>query len=306
MKILLTGAFGNIGSQLAEDASHDRRNRNMSWFTKSGTEKEKKCLREDLWVKCGRCGAHVFKEGWANNHKVCPQCNYHDKLTAYERIGLTLDSGTFTEMFESITPSDPLSFVDGKGAYPAKVDEARAKTKLNESVVTGTGKINGILVSIAVMDFRFLGGSLGSGTGEKILQASNYAFEKEVPFITFSASGGARMQEGALSLMQMAKTCAGISRLNRKRIPYISVLTDPTTGGVSASFAMVGDVNIAEPGALIGFAGRRVIEQTINQKLPDDFQTSEFLLEHGFLDAIVNRSDLKKNLSGILSYWNHN
>ena len=278
----------------------------MSWFTKSGKEKEKKCLREDLWVKCGRCGAHVFKEDWAKNHKVCPKCNYHGKLTAYERISLTIDSGTFTETFASITPSDPLSFVDGKGAYPAKVDKARAKTKLNESVVTGAGRINGIPVSIAVMDFRFLGGSLGSGTGEKILRASNYSLEKEVPLIIFSSSGGARMQEGALSLMQMAKTCAGISRLNRKKIPYISVLTDPTTGGVSASYAMVGDVNIAEPGAVIGFAGRRVIEQTIQQRLPNNFQTSEFLLEHGFLDAIVNRSEIKKTLSGILSYWNHN
>ena len=277
----------------------------MSWFIKSRQEKPKKCLREDIWVRCGRCGAHVFKEDWASNHKVCPQCNYHGKLTAYERIGLTLDPGTFTETCGSITPSDPLSFVDGKGPYPAKVVEARAKTKLNESVVTGNGKINGIPVAIAVMDFRFLGGSLGSGTGEKILRASNDAVDKEVPLVIFSASGGARMQEGALSLMQMAKTCAGISRLNRGRIPYISVLTDPTTGGVSASFAMVGDVNIAEPGAVIGFAGRRVIEQTINQKLPDDFQTSEFLLEHGFLDAIVDRRDMKKNLSSILSYWNH-
>ena len=278
----------------------------MPWFTKSSKATEKKCLRDDLWVRCGRCGTHVFKADWENNLKVCPKCNYHGKLTAYERIGLTLDPGTFTEMFESITPSDPLSFVNGKGTYPAKVSEARAKTKLNESVVTGAGRINGIPVSIAVMDFGFLGGSLGSATGEKILQASNYAFEKEVPLIIFAASGGARMQEGTLSLMQMAKTCAGISRLNRKRIPYISVLTDPTTGGVSASFAMVGDVNIAEPGAVIGFAGRRVIEQTINQRLPDDFQTSEFLLEHGFLDAIVNRGDMKNRLSSILSYWNHN
>ena len=278
----------------------------MPWFGTGAKARAKHPPRENLWVKCRRCGAHVFKEDWANNQKVCPKCNFHDRLTAYERIGLTLDSGTFSETFESITPGDPLAFVDAKGDYPAKVDDARAKTKLNESVVTGTGKINGIPVSMAVMDFRFLGGSLGSGTGEKILQASNYAFEKEVPLIIFSASGGARMQEGALSLMQMAKTCAGISRLNRKRIPYVSVLTDPTTGGVSASFAMVGDVNIAEPGAVIGFAGRRVIEQTINQKLPDDFQTSEFLLEHGFLDAIVNRGDMKKALSCILSYWNRN
>lgn len=235
---------------------------------------------------------------------MCPKCNWHGKITAYERIGITLDSGTFKELNENIRPADPLNFVDGKGPYSQKVVEATSKTGLNESVVTGTGKINGLAVVIAVMDFRFLGGSLGSATGEKILLAANYAYDHKLPYIVFSASGGARMHEGILSLMQMAKTCAGIARLNDKKIPYISVLTDPTTGGVSASFAMVGDVNIAEPGALIGFAGRRVIEQTIKQKLPDTFQTSEFVQEHGFIDMVVHRKDLKNTLHKILSFYN--
>jgi acetyl-CoA carboxylase carboxyl transferase subunit beta len=233
---------------------------------------------------------------------VCPQCGYHGKLTAYERIGLTLDSGTFKEIDDTITPADPLAFVDGKGSYADKAAAARAKSGLNESVVTGTGKIEGIAVSLAVMDFRFLGGSLGSGTGEKILRAATYAYDHRVPYIIFSASGGARMHEGILSLMQMAKTCAAIARLKERHIPYISVMTDPTTGGVSASYATIGDVNIAEPGALIGFAGRRVIEQTIKQKLPPDFQTAEFLLQHGFLDLIVPRERMREQLSLILRY----
>jgi acetyl-CoA carboxylase carboxyl transferase subunit beta len=274
----------------------------MAWFTKSKSEKEK--TRQDLWIRCPRCKKHVFKEDWHNSHSVCPKCNYHGKLTAYERIGITLDADTFKESDESIYPSDPLQFVDGKGSYRDKVENTRKKTGLNESVVTGTGKINGKQVAIAVMDFRFLGGSLGSGTGEKILGAANHAYDHRIPFIIFSASGGARMHEGILSLMQMAKTCAGVARLNDRKIPYISVLTDPTTGGVSASFAMVGDVNLAEPGALIGFAGRRVIENTIRQKLPDDFQTAEYLLEHGFIDHIVHRSEMKNTISNILSFYN--
>lgn len=274
----------------------------MAWFTKSKSEKEK--TRQDLWIRCPRCKKHVFKEDWHNSHSVCPKCNYHGKLTAYERIGITLDADTFKELDESIYPADPLQFVDGKGSYLDKVENTRKKTGLNESVVTGTGKINGKQVAIAVMDFRFLGGSLGSGTGEKILGATNHAYDHRIPFIIFSASGGARMHEGILSLMQMAKTCAGVARLNDRKIPYISVLTDPTTGGVSASFAMVGDVNLAEPGALIGFAGRRVIENTIRQKLPDDFQTAEYLLEHGFIDHIVHRSEMKNTISNILSFYN--
>jgi acetyl-CoA carboxylase carboxyl transferase subunit beta len=228
----------------------------------------------------------------------------HGKITAFERIEMVLDAGTFKELNKKIRPGDPLRFVDGKGPYSDKVDKARKQTGLNEAVVTGTGKIDGKPVVVAVMDFRFLGGSLGSGTGEKILLASNYAYDHRLPYIIFSASGGARMHEGILSLMQMAKTCAGIARLNERRLPFISVLTDPTTGGVSASYAMVGDVNISEPGALIGFAGRRVIEQTIKQKLPDTFQTSEFLLEHGFLDMIVSRSEMKHTLSSLLSFYN--
>ncbi len=276
----------------------------MPWFIKSKAEKEaRKKLAEEIWIKCQNCNAHIFKQDFINNLSVCPKCNWHGKITAYERIGITIDSGTFTETNESIRPCDPLSFIDGKGSYADKVEEARKKTGLNESVVTGTGKINGIAVVIAVMDFRFLGGSLGSGTGEKILRGAEYAYEHRLPYIIFSASGGARMHEGILSLMQMAKTCAAIARLNERKIPYISVLTDPTTGGVSASFAMVGDVNIAEPGALIGFAGRRVIEQTIKQKLPDGFQTAEFVLEHGFVDMIVNRCDLKKTLASIISFY---
>jgi acetyl-CoA carboxylase carboxyl transferase subunit beta len=224
-------------------------------------------------------------------------------LSAYERIGIILDPGTFKELFETISPADPLNFVDAKESYKEKVESTRQKTGLNEAVVTGTGKINDIPVVVAVMDFRFLGGSLGSGTGEKILLAANHSYDHKIPLIIFSASGGARMHEGILSLMQMAKTCAGIARLNEKKIPYISVLTDPTTGGVSASFASVGDVNIAEPGALIGFAGRRVIENTIKQKLPDNFQTSEYLLEHGFIDCIVQRSEMKSALAQILSFY---
>lgn len=277
----------------------------MPWFSKSRSKRDaRKQQSDEIWIKCQKCSSHVFKQDFVDNYNVCPKCNWHGKINAHERIGLILDTGTFREINKKIRPSDPLSFVDGKGPYTEKVEKARNQTGLNEAVVTGTGKINGIPVVVAVMDFRFLGGSLGSGTGEKILLGSSYAYDHRLPYIVFSASGGARMHEGILSLMQMAKTCAGIARLNEKRLPYISVLTDPTTGGVSASYAMVGDINIAEPGALIGFAGRRVIEQTIKQELPDSFQTSEFLLEHGFLDMIVERSKLKDTLSSILSFYN--
>ena len=277
----------------------------MPWFIKSKSERNlEKKQTDEMWVKCKQCNAHIFKQDFINNLSVCTKCGWHGKITAYERIGMILDEGTFKEINESIRPCDPLSFVDGKGPYSAKVEQAQKKTGLNESVVTGLGKIDGIPVAVAVMDFRFLGGSLGSGTGEKILLGSSYAYDHKIPYIVFSASGGARMHEGILSLMQMAKTCAGIARLNERKIPYISVLTDPTTGGVSASYAMVGDINIAEPGALIGFAGRRVIEQTIRQKLPDSFQTAEFVLEHGFLDMVVTRSEMKKTLSSLLSFYN--
>jgi acetyl-CoA carboxylase carboxyl transferase subunit beta len=274
----------------------------MPWFIKSKIEEVKKPAKEDIWIRCESCKAHIFKEDWSNNQKVCPKCNYHAKLTAYERIAYTIDEDTFKEMFANFTSSDPLHFVYDKGSYSDRVNEARIKTRLNEAVVTGTGKIDKIPVAVAVMDFRFLGGSLGSATGEKILQMANYSYSHRIPYLIFSASGGARMHEGTLSLMQMAKTCAGIARFKEKNVPFISICTNPTTGGVSASFAMIGDINIAEPGAVVGFAGRRVIEQTIKQKLPDNFQTAEYCLEHGFIDIVVERKKMKLMLSKILSF----
>lgn len=273
----------------------------MAWFKHS---RQKKAANDEIWLKCPKCKKPIFKEDWFNSHKVCPKCGHHEKLTAWERIGITLDADSFNELDSTLKPADPLNFSDAKGPYVDKVAATIEKTGLNESVITGTGTINGISVAIAVMDFRFLGGSLASATGEKITRAANHALANKLPLIIFSASGGARMHEGILSLMQMAKTCGAVSKLNEKDIPYISVMTNPTTGGVSASFATVGDVNLAEPGALIAFAGRRVIETTIKQKLPDDFQTSEYLLEHGFVDKIVHRDDMKNTLHTILSFYN--
>jgi acetyl-CoA carboxylase carboxyl transferase subunit beta len=273
----------------------------MGWFNRSSKEDKTK-ISEELFVVCRGCKAHVFKEELEKNMKVCPKCGYHMRLTYQERLDMLVDAGTFREFNKQISTTDPLEFVDGKGPYADKAAQAKAKTGMNEAIVTGSGNIGGIRVVLGVMDFRFLGGSLASGTGEKILLAAEHALRMKRPLILFSASGGARMHEGIISLMQMAKTCAAIAKLNKAQIPYISVLTDPTFGGVSASYATVGDINIAEPGAMVGFAGRRVIEQTIKQKLPDDFQTSEYLLEHGFLDAIVKRSDMKDYLHKVLLY----
>ncbi len=274
----------------------------MAWYSKAITEKKQQ--KNTLWVKCKQCGSHIWQDEWDNNLNVCPNCNFHGSISAHQRAELLFDDGTFYEMFTDISPVDSLNFKDLKGSYKDKIEENKKKTGISESVVSGRGQISGIPAVASIMDFRFLGGSLGSGTGEKILQAANFAYDNHLPYIVFSASGGARMQEGVLSLMQMAKTCAGVARLNKKDIPFISVLTNPTTGGVTASYAMMGDLNIAEPGAVIGFAGRRVIEQTIGEKLPEDFQTAEYLLEHGFIDAIVNRKDLKEYLSKVLSYYN--
>jgi acetyl-CoA carboxylase carboxyl transferase subunit beta len=276
----------------------------MGWFSTSRRKQDTQETRKEIWTVCPACKAHVYKQEWDKKLNICPKCNFHDKIPYETRLKLLIDPGSFTEINADITTSDPLKFSDGKGSYSDKADAARAKTGMKEAVVTGHGRIHGTRVVLAVMDFRFLGGSLGSGTGEKILLAANYALKHELPYIVISASGGARMHEGIISLMQMAKTCAGIARLHEARIPYISILTHPTTGGVSASYAMVGDINIAEPGAMIGFAGRRVIEQTIKQKLPDDFQTAEYLLEHGFIDHIVNRHDMKDFLHKVLKYWN--
>ena len=272
----------------------------MGWFTRKKDMMEEK---PELWTVCPSCKAHVYKEEWQAALKVCPQCNYHERLACRERLELLADDDSFMEFDEDITPLDPLEFSDAKGPYADKAKAAAKKLELNESILTGRCKMNGRPVVLGIMDFRFLGGSLASGTGEKIFLAADYALRHKLPFIIFSASGGARMHEGILSLMQMAKTCAAIARLNEAGIPYISVLTDPTTGGVSASFAMVGDINIAEPKALIGFAGRRVIEQTIKQKLPDDFQTAEYLQEHGFVDHIVGRAEMKDFLCRVLHYW---
>lgn len=276
----------------------------MGWFTKSNADRRSVKKSPELWIRCRGCKKHIYKEDWFNTNNVCPKCNYHGRLSASERLNITVDDGTFKEINSEIYPADPLEFVDGKGKYNDRVEEARQKMGLNESILTGTGKINDISVVIGIMDFRFLGGSLGSGTGEKILLSANYAYDHKLPLVIFSASGGARMHEGLFSLMQMAKTCAAIARLNERNLPYISILTDPTTGGVSASFAMVGDIHLSEPGALIGFAGRRVIEQTIKQKLPNNFQKSEYLLDHGFIDSVVQRAELKRVISGILSFYN--
>lgn len=276
----------------------------MGWFTKSKAtpSKPESPRKEEIWIQCPSCKAHIYKEEWEKNLKVCDRCNFHERLTWEERVQVLLDEGSFNELAASVSWNDPLKFSDAKGPYTDKAAETCAKTGMKESVVTGTGRILGTRVALAIMDFRFLGGSLASGTGEKILQAAMYAVRHKLPYIIISASGGARMHEGIVSLMQMPKTCAALAQLREAGLPYISIMTDPTTGGVSASYAMVGDIHIAEPRSLIGFAGRRVIEETIKQKLPDDFQTAEYLLDHGFVDMIVPRRDMKETLFKILKY----
>ncbi|MFO7937505.1 MAG: acetyl-CoA carboxylase, carboxyltransferase subunit beta [Kiritimatiellia bacterium] len=273
----------------------------MSWF-ESPVENPLRVPSEAIWTVCPRCKAYVVKEKWEVACKVCPSCNYHARLTCLERVKLLADKGTFREFNASVGVNDPLKFKDAKGTYADKAKSAAEKSGINESILTGTCKIDGSRIVLGVMDFKFMGGSLGSGTGERVLLATEKAIALKIPLVIVSASGGARMHEGIVSLMQMAKTCAAIGKLKEAGLPYLSVLTDPTTGGVSASYAMVGDLNIAEPKALIGFAGRRVIEQTIRQKLPDDFQTAEYMMEHGFIDHIVPRSELKAFLGKVLLY----
>lgn len=274
----------------------------MAWFTSSATPATPRRV-EELWAICPSCKAHVSKVTWESSLRVCPRCGAHDRLSCRDRLKLLVDDGSFVERHAEVTWSDPLGFRDASGSYADKAKAAVAKSGIGEAVVTGTATIEGLPVVLGVMDFRFLGGSLGSGTGERILLATEDALRLKCPCVLISASGGARMHEGIVSLMQMAKTCAGIARLDAAGIPYVSILTDPTTGGVSASYAMVGDVNLAEPHSLIGFAGRRVIEQTIKQKLPDDFQTAEYLEAHGFLDRIVPRADLRCFVAKLLRYW---
>ncbi len=257
----------------------------------------------ELWAICPKCKAHVEKAEWAASSPLCPRCGAPRRIGCRQRVAEIADKGTFAEIGAGISTSDPLSFVSAGVKYADKAADTKAKTGLDEAILVGTAEICGHAVVLGVMDFAFFGGSLGSGTGERIVLAAEEAIRLGRPLILFCASGGARMHEGIVSLMQMARTTAAISRLHEAGLPYVAVLTDPTTGGVSASFATVGDLVVAEPKALIGFAGRRVIENTIKQKLPDDFQTAEYLQEHGFLDAIVARADLCAWLDKALSYF---
>jgi len=256
---------------------------------------------EGMWIKCGACLEIIYKPEVERNLNVCPKCNYHFRIPALERIRSVVDEGTFQEFGEDLESVDMLVFTDTK-KYTDRLKEAKKKTGRKEAVITGIARINGIGVVLGVLDFEFLGGSMGCVVGEKVAMACEQALELRCPLIIFSASGGARMQEGTLSLMQMAKTSAALARLSEAKLPFISVMTDPTTGGVAASFSMLGDIIISEPGALIGFAGPRVIEQTIKQKLPEGFQRAEFLLEHGMVDMIVERTKLKPSLTQILRF----
>ncbi|MBN1384631.1 MAG: acetyl-CoA carboxylase carboxyltransferase subunit beta [Elusimicrobia bacterium] len=262
--------------------------------------KDKVSVPDGLWKKCDSCQNIVYKKELHENFYVCPKCSYYSRLSAMERISQLLDKQSFSEMFSDLEAVDSLSFNDTQ-KYSTRIKHSKTKTNLKEAIIAGTGKINNKEIVLCVMDFAFMGGSMGSVVGEKIARAAEFAVSKKLPLIIISSSGGARMQEGMLSLMQMAKTAAALAKLSEKGLLYISVLTHPVTGGVSASFAMLGDVIIAEPKALIGFAGPRVIEQTIKQKLPEGFQLSEFLLDHGQIDMIVERKDLRNTLSKIIN-----
>jgi acetyl-CoA carboxylase carboxyl transferase subunit beta len=255
------------------------------------------------WIKCPKCTSLMFFKEVEAKLNVCPKCNHHFRISADKRIEAITDEGSFVEMDASLEPVDPLNFSDKK-SYKKRLEEAKAKTGKTSSVVSGSATINGQPVELVVFDFSFMGGSLGSVEGEKIVRGINRAIEKECGFIIVSASGGARMQESTYSLLQMSKTSAALNRLHQKGLPFISILTDPTMGGVSASFAMLGDIIMAEPDALIGFAGQRVIKQTVGVDLPEGFQRAEFLLEHGLIDMVVNRSDMKQTLSDLFKLFN--
>ncbi len=276
----------------------------MEWFKKVqiGLKPQDKHLIPDgVWVKCDKCRDIIYKKELAQNLSVCGKCGHHFRISAQEYIEFLLDEGAFAEFNSRMTSADPLKFRDSK-KYVDRLKDAMESTELSEAVRTGVGTVDGRSVVLAVLVFDFMGGSMGSVVGEKIARAVKKAIAEKMPLIIVSCSGGARMQEGVLSLMQMAKTSARLAQLAEAGLPYISVLTHPTTGGVAASFAMLGDVNIAEPGALIGFAGPRVIEQTIGQELPDGFQRSEFQMEHGFVDIIVNRKELKATISKMITH----
>jgi len=279
----------------------------MAWFRKTKKPKPVRMDRprstvpEGLWVKCEGCKEIVYSRDLDRNLKVCPNCGYHFRIDARARIALLLDEPQPRELFAGISPVDPLNFRDTK-RYRDRLKAYQQAVGERDAVIVVQGAIEEVPVVLAAMEYRFMGGSMGSVVGEKITRAAERAHDRKVPLIVVSASGGARMQEGVLSLMQMAKISAALARLRAARLPYVSVLTDPTTGGVTASFAMLGDLNIAEPGALIGFAGPRVIEQTIRQSLPEGFQRSEFLVEHGFLDLVVQRAELKETIARCLRH----
>ena len=277
----------------------------MAWFKKEKTPRQRTTERrvtipEGLWVKCDACKEIVYKKEVARNANVCPKCNYHFRISARERLEQMLDESVFREFDTEIAPVDALGFHDTK-PYAKRIVESQEKTGLKDALISCTGTLGGHPVIVAAMEYGFMGGSMGSVVGEKICRCAERALEDRVPLIVISCSGGARMQEGALSLMQMAKTTAALTQLSARRLPFISVLTDPTMGGVSASFAMIGDVVIAEPGALVGFAGQRVIEQTVRETLPEGFQRAEFLLEKGAIDMIVDRREMRDRIARIIA-----
>ena len=276
----------------------------MAWFRKQKkrlTSEGRRDLPRDVFEKCSACGEILYRERLARNLGVCPECGHHFRISATRYLEVLTDPGSFEEQNAALVSGDPLGFTDLK-AYGDRLEAARRRTGRNEAVITGRARIEGIPVVLAVMDFSFIGGSMGSVVGEKIARAGREALAGELPLIVVSASGGARMMEGIFSLMQMAKTSSVLARLHERGLPYISVLTDPTTGGVTASYAMLGDVNLAEPGSLIGFAGPRVIAETIKQELPPDFQSAEFLEEHGMVDRVIDRRELKGAIAQLLRH----
>ena len=274
------------------------------WFKKIKegiTPQEKKEIPGGLWTKCSDCGEIVYVKALESNLWVCPKCNFHFRIRSRDYIALLLDDGKLEEYDQNLISADPLKFKDSK-RYPDRIRDSIKKTEVNDAIITGIGQISEMKISFGVMEFGFIGGSMGSVVGEKVARCIERSLQHKIPLVIVSCSGGARMQEGILSLMQMAKASALLAKLHQQKIPYISVLTNPTTAGAMASYASLGDVIIAEPKALLGFAGPRVIQQTIGQELPPGFQSSEFFLEHGFLDMIVDRKDLRQTVSLLLQY----
>ncbi|MBZ5509272.1 MAG: acetyl-CoA carboxylase, carboxyltransferase subunit beta [Acidobacteriia bacterium] len=277
----------------------------MAWFKRESSEiqanEEKRVRTEGLWVKCEGCRQIIWKKELEDNQNVCTKCDYHFRIDAEQRLMLLLDEDSIATQDQSLESTDPLNFSDTR-PYKVRLEKSKSATGLKDAIINATGTMNGKPVIVSAMEYSFIGGSMGAVVGEAITRAIERACKERKPIIVVSASGGARMMEGVVSLMQMAKISAALARLDSAGVPYVSVLTDPTTGGVTASYAMLGDLNIAEPGALIGFAGPRVIEQTIRQKLPEGFQTSEFLMQHGMLDAVVHRKDLKSYITRALDF----